>query len=163
MKPSAVAACTRIAGKGKVRILIDTNSLLRAIQASHPVSSIARVALRSLHRQNYLMFLTLQNIAEFWNVCTRPQSANGLGLTIEATDRHLSRLQRFFILLPESEQVIQHGRRLVVVNSVKGVQVHDARLAAFMEAYAIPQILTFNTKDFARFSHVDALHPQKFD
>jgi len=145
-----------------VRILIDTNILLRAIQASHPLSRTARAALRALHGQKYMMFLTLQNLAEFWNVCTRPQNANGLGLSIEATDRHLSRLQRFFILLPESEQVIHHWRTLVVANGVKGVQVHDARLAAFMEAYAIPQILTFNTKDFVRFSHVEAVHPQKF-
>jgi predicted nucleic acid-binding protein len=121
-----------------VRILVDTkNILLRAIQASHPASRAARIALRALHRNKYAMFLTLQNLAEFWNVCTRPQNVNGLGLTIESTARHASRLQQFFTVLPESEDVIRNWLKLVVANGVKGVQVHDARLAAFMEAYSI--------------------------
>lgn len=145
-----------------MRILVDTNILLRAIQSSHPASHAARTALRTLHRNNYTMFLTLQNLAEFWNVCTRPQVANGMGFTIEATDRHISRLLRFFNILPESAQVIQDWRMLVVANAIKGTQVHDARLAAFMKAYAIPQILTLNTADFARFSHIETVHPQNF-
>jgi hypothetical protein len=49
---------------------------------------------------------------------------------------------------------------LVVANAIKGVQLHDARLAAFMKAYDIPQILTFNTDNFVRFSHVQTVHPK---
>jgi predicted nucleic acid-binding protein len=51
---------------------------------------------------------------------------------------------------------------LVVANAIKGVQLHDARLAAFMKAYDIPQILTFNTDDFVRFSHVQTVQPKSF-
>jgi hypothetical protein len=39
------------------------------------------------------------------------------------------------------------------------VQVHDARLAASMIVHDVPQILTLNVADFARFSQIRAVHP----
>lgn len=105
------------------------------------------------------MFLTLQNLAEFWNVCTRPVEVNGLGLSPEFTDRHVTRLLRLFVMLPESATVIQEWRDLVRTLGVRGVQVHDARLAAFLKAYSINKILTFNSRDFTRYPHVSAIHP----
>jgi predicted nucleic acid-binding protein len=42
---------------------------------------------------------------------------------------------------------------------VSGVLVHDARLVATMMTYGIAQIVTFNVADFARFSEIEAVHP----
>ena len=42
--------------------------------------------------------------------------------------------------------------------SGSGVQVYDARLAAFMRVYGVPNILTLNAKDFSRYG-VTAVHP----
>jgi predicted nucleic acid-binding protein len=39
------------------------------------------------------------------------------------------------------------------------VQVHDARLAATMEAHGIPYLLTLNQPDFLRYANVEAIHP----
>jgi predicted nucleic acid-binding protein len=50
-------------------------------------------------------------------------------------------------------------RRLIVEHEVRGAKVHDARLAAIMQAHDIRKILTFNTGDFKRFPHLVALHP----
>lgn len=36
--------------------------------------------------------------------------------------------------------------------AVSGVQVHDARLVAAMQAHNITHILTFNTSDFTRYA-----------
>jgi predicted nucleic acid-binding protein len=38
----------------------------------------------------------------------------------------------------------------VIANKVRGVQVHDARLAAIMQAYGLTRILTLNQPDFLR-------------
>jgi predicted nucleic acid-binding protein len=143
-----------------VRVLIDTNILLRALQRSHPASRTARLALLVLHRHGYTLCLTLQNLTEFWNVCTRPQTVNGLGFSIESTNQHVMRLERFFTILPDSVQVIQNWRQLVVAHAVRGVQVHDTRLVATMKTYNIPQIVTFNVEDFARFPDIEVVHPQ---
>ena len=61
-----------------MRVLIDTNILLRAVQQSHPHNRTARMALLALHRKGDTMCLTLQNLTEFWNVCARPQAVNGV-------------------------------------------------------------------------------------
>jgi predicted nucleic acid-binding protein len=41
-----------------------------------------------------------------------------------------------------------------------GVQVHDARIAASMNAHGITHLLTFNSGDFKRFQGIIALSPQ---
>jgi len=119
----------------------------------------ARLALRSLKEQGEELCITQQNIAEFWNVCTRPAEANGLGNSIAATDRLASRIELFFTLLPDSIEAFRIWRRLIVTHEVKGAKVHDARLAAIMQAHGIKRILTFNTADFKRFTHIVTLHP----
>ena len=49
-----------------------------------------------------------QNIAEFWNVCTRPTGKNGLGLTPQETEDRMKGLERFsasFTTRPKSIRV----------------------------------------------------------
>jgi hypothetical protein len=55
----------------------------------------------------------------------------------------------------------QFRRRLLVNYGVSGVQVHDAHLVAAMLVHGVKTILTFNTKDFARFAGIEAVHPEK--
>lgn len=52
-------------------------------------------------------------------------------------------------------------RRLVVAHGVRGVQVHDARLAAAMRVHGVGRILTLNGADFARYADegVAVVHP----
>jgi predicted nucleic acid-binding protein len=45
-------------------------------------------------------------------------------------------------------------------HSVRGVQVHDARIAAAMQAYGINRLLTYNPKDFARYGSIATIHPR---
>jgi predicted nucleic acid-binding protein len=134
-----------------VKILVDTNVLVRSVERKHPSSQIARTAVRRLYSQSHELFVATQNIAEFWNVCTRPAATNGLGNSIEATSRLATRLESFFAILPESMDTFRQWRGLVFAHGVKGANVHDARLAATVLAYRLDAILTFNAADFARF------------
>ena len=70
-----------------MRVLVDTNILVRVVQRNHPLVRAARQALRSLVEEGDELCVTWQNIAEFWNVRTRPADANGLGNSIAAADR----------------------------------------------------------------------------
>jgi hypothetical protein len=54
--------------------------------------------------------------------------------------------------LPDAPSLYPEWRRLVVAYGVSGVQVHDARLVAAMNASRLTHILTFNTVDFARYA-----------
>jgi len=69
---------------------------------------------------------------------------NGFGLSVSETDRLARVIERDFEFLPDSQAVQIRWRRLLVEYEVKGVQVHDTRLAASMFVHAIPQLLTIN-------------------
>lgn len=56
-------------------------------------------------------------------------------------------------------EVHEEWRRLLIDRGVSGVQVHDTRLVAAMRVHGVDRILTFNTKDFARFTEIKAVHP----
>jgi predicted nucleic acid-binding protein len=62
-------------------------------------------------------------------------------------------------LLPDSLATFQEWRRLVVAHSVKGVEVHDAKLVASMNVHGVTHLLTFNVSDFKRYPGIVAVSP----
>lgn len=139
--------------------LVDTNILLRLTRRSDPQHEIIRAALTKLASDRCQLHFTHQNIAELWNVMTRPVVRNGFGLTASDADREVRAIETGMSLLPENEAVYRTWRRIVVTSGVSGVQVHDARLAAVMEVNGVRNILTLNTADFSRFSGITPVHP----
>jgi predicted nucleic acid-binding protein len=65
----------------------------------------------------------------------------------------------FFTVLPDSPEAFREWRRLIAAHEVRGANVHDARLAAVMQAHGVKQILTFNAADFKRFTQIVPVHP----
>ncbi len=98
--------------------------------------------------QNFTLYILLQNVSEFWNVCTRPLDKNGFGFSIAQADAELSKIESVFDLLSDTEEVYRNWRELIVSHSVSGVKVHDAKIVAAMKAHNIQSLLTFNAKDF---------------
>ena len=140
--------------------LIDTSVPVRWAEPGAPEHQLARKAVAALWRRQDAVFLTPQNLVEFWSVATRPASANGLGLTPVQAGQQVRRMEGLFTVLPENIAIFRWWRRLVVSAGVSGKQVHDARIAAVMRARAISHILTFNTEDFQRYPRVIAVHPR---
>ncbi|HYW41780.1 MAG TPA: hypothetical protein VE959_02915 [Bryobacteraceae bacterium] len=83
----------------------------------------------TLFEQLLQLCFTSQTLGEFWNASTRPLDKNGFGLSV------------------------------AVAHQVKGVQVHDARLAASMYVHGVTQLLTVNVRDFQRFTGLRVVHP----
>ncbi|MDQ0471879.1 type II toxin-antitoxin system VapC family toxin [Labrys wisconsinensis] len=139
-------------------ILVDTNVLLRRTQPDHEshISAIESVAL--LLASGEPVHFAPQNIAEFWNVATRPAINNGLGLSTVLTLAEVTKIEQALILLPDLPTAYAEWKRLVAAHGVIGAKVHDARLVATMIVHGVDRILTFNTGDFARFP-VSAVHP----
>jgi len=98
-----------------------------------------------------------QNIAEFWNVATRPSNRNSLGFTPEAWQA-LRRIEGLLTLLPDSPGICTGWKRLVNDYQVRGVSVYDARLVAVMRVYGVDQLLTFNVADFRRYGNLSVVH-----
>jgi predicted nucleic acid-binding protein len=142
-----------------MRILLDSNILLRWIKPSDPDQMIVAVALDRLVEIDADLFYTSQNLGEFWNTLTRPLNRNGYGLTPEDADLRAISIESQIELLADSIAVHTMWRRLIVDYRVSGAQVHDARLVAAMHVHNVKRILTFNTRDFARFTDIEAIHP----
>ncbi|MBE9169041.1 type II toxin-antitoxin system VapC family toxin [Pleurocapsales cyanobacterium LEGE 06147] len=142
--------------------LLDTNILLRLLVPEHPMNSDAVKVIDSLRSTGKKLIIASQNLIELWNVCTRPLEKNGLGLTSSETKQEIEQLKTLFVFLPDTAEIYQECERLVTTYNVKGVNVHDTRLIAFMLIHSIDHLLTFNTKDFQRFSNeIFIVHPQK--
>ena len=142
--------------------LLDTNILLRFIIPEHPLNKEVVEATDKLKENGQELFITSQNLIEFWNVATRPLEKNGLGFTLDRTRQEINLIKTLFTLLPDTPSVYPTWEQLVATYQVKGVNVHDTRLVAFMLVHNISHILTFNTKDFQRFdSEIGIIHPNK--
>jgi predicted nucleic acid-binding protein len=142
--------------------LIDTGVLLRLTIRSDPAHAEARQAIRVLKARNERLITLAQNIAEFWNVCTRLVTARGgYDLPIDETAKKLRLIERIIEIRADSTESFQEWKRLVVQYSVRGVQVYDAKLVAAMTAGNITHLLTFNVSDFKRYPGITVVSPNK--
>ncbi len=141
----------------------DTNVLLRIAMRSDPQHTLVLSAIRNLKSNSDEVRLLPQTCVEFWNVATRPVSGNGFGLSIDNANHSLKLVEEIFPLLAENDGIFPKWRKLVVDFGVSGIQVHDARIVAAMLVHDITHILTFNTKDFSRYSSLGivAIDPAK--
>lgn len=139
--------------------LIDTNILLRSCQPNHSMYFSASTAVETLLARSEYLCIVPQNIVEFWNVATRPLDKNGLGMTTEKANTEAIKFETLFAIKPDIPEIHQQWRSLVINYGVKGVNVYDARLTAAAIVHDLSKILTFNIRDFKRYSEIDAVHP----
>ena len=139
--------------------LLDTNILLRFCDSASPQHPIAVNSVAVLLTRGEQVFLSAQNLIEYWAVATRPRSANGFDWTPHQTELEIGRLLNLLLFLEDSPGIFAHWRDLVLRYAVSGKQVHDARLVAVMMAHGISHLITFNTSDFARYSSITVVHP----
>jgi predicted nucleic acid-binding protein len=140
--------------------LVDSNILLRWVKPDHSDYSAIISSIEDILQRQGVLCYTSQNLAEFWNTSTRPVDRNGYGLSPAETDRRAKFFEKRLRLLPDGPAVHEEWRKLLVTHSVSGVQVHDARLVAAMRVHGLKRILTFNDKDFARYTDIQAIHPR---
>jgi predicted nucleic acid-binding protein len=140
-------------------VLIDTSTLLRTLQPSHPQRETARAAIKVLTARGRDLHIVPQNLVELWVVATRPVAQNGLGLSTAEAATELMRLKSMFPLLPDTPAIYPVWERLVIQYRVSGKPAHDARLVAAMHVHGLTTILTFDKTGFSRYAGIEVLHP----
>jgi predicted nucleic acid-binding protein len=141
--------------------LIDTGVLLRAFDASIAEYRQIRQALRALWTRQERLVVTLQNLAEFWNVSTRPVDNNEYGLSAERAGKRLALIERICEVITEDDHSYRIWKGLLLTHSVTGVAVHDARLVSVMLSHGVSTVVTLNERDFRRYSGITVLTPDK--
>ena len=134
-----------------MRILLDTNLLLRIVESGHPQHQASVGAIDALRKNGHDLVIVPQVLYEFWTVATRPKDQNGLGMSPPEAHSELVAMQRLFLLLRDERAIYAIWEALVLSLGVIGKQAHDARIAAAMQRHALTHLLTFNTRDFSRY------------
>src|ERR1700674_325913 len=78
------------------------------------------------------------------------------------SDPHYDEIRTALIgyeFLPDSQAVHDRWRSLLVKYEIKGVRVHDARLAPSICIHDVLEILTINVRDFGRFEGLTIVCP----
>jgi predicted nucleic acid-binding protein len=142
-----------------MRVVVDTNVLLRAAQPGHVHAKPAFEAMQRLTTQRNEACVVPQVLYEFWVVATRPTGENGLGMTAAQGTAEIDRLLGMMTLLDDGPDLFAKWRTLVKERQVLGKAAHDARIVAAMGAHGVTRILTFNRGDFERYPGVTVLSP----
>ncbi len=139
----------------------DANIYLRTINPSGALYTETLQALDILEQRGDRLVLIPQNLFEVWNALTRPTANNGFGFSVSDALVVLSNMESKHKLFLDTHETLQHWRRLIEVYEVKGVQVHDARIAAACLSHGITHLLTYNVTDFQRYGNeLTAVHPK---
>ena len=142
-----------------MKILLDTNVLLRLADAGRDAHMDANDAVNWLAANGYELVLVLQNLYEYWAVATRSVENNGLGMAPPQVDQAISQWLSLFRLLLDERGIFKLWRELVTVHEVKGKTSHDARLVAAMQRHEVAHLLTINRQDFLRFTRITTVTP----
>lgn len=144
-----------------MRILVDTNILIRFADASHDSHELAVKAVQQLRQEKNELCIVPQLIYEFWSVATRSTASNGLGKSSQYAEALIPEFCRIFRFLPDERSIYETWLQLVTQHQVSGVKSYDTRLAAAMVCHDITHLLTFNAGDFRRYPHITILEPEK--
>ena len=143
-----------------MRTLVDSNVLIARADLQHSGHQAAIDSVSRLLMSGEELFVTPQNIAEFWCVATTPRRRlGGLGLTGVEAGLRRENIKRDFTLLRDQPALNDAWERLVDRYQVIGLAVFDTRLVAAMQVHRLDRILTFNITDFARYG-VSVLDPK---
>ncbi len=133
------------------KIFCDTNTIIRLNVLETPEHQQVKAAFDQLVNNKAELWISRQVIREFCAVLTRPQTFMKPPTSAVVSARVKTFLPIFHIA-DENAQVADRLLTLMETIPVGGKQVHDANIAATMQAYSIKRLFTLNPTDFTRFS-----------
>jgi hypothetical protein len=134
---------------------------LRVSNSPGPHRPTIEGAIRASLAQGARLCFAPQIPGAFWNASTRPRERDGFGLGTAETGRIARVIEWGFEFLPDSRDMYDRWRRLLVEHAAKGVQVHAASLAAGTCVHGIKQFLTLNVRSSQRFGGSARFAPPK--
>ena len=131
------------------RVLLVSNVLIAAIDASRPAHLTARTIIESDPRA---LAITGQNLREFLATLTRPSASNGYGIAGHRAVADWTEITSTLELLLETPGSQQLLTSLIADGRAVGKQVHDANLVAVAVDHGASTLITANRRHFERFS-----------
>jgi predicted nucleic acid-binding protein len=133
------------------RYFIDTNVLIFANLPSHPLYTTATARLLALQATGAVLWVSRQVLREYLAGMTRPRTFTG-STTAAALVADIQCFEQMFRVAEDSAAITANLLALLSTVTIMGRQIYDANIVATMQEYAIPNLLTDNTTDFARYA-----------
>ena len=143
-------------------IFIDTNILLAAINPNHPKHSAVNQLFAAKKFQQALPTISTQILFEAWASLTRAENANGLGLLPAQAAVMIQSFYLDFSVIDVPVGMMPDWLELVRQAKIVGRHTYDSVIAATMQYHHIENIITYNTKDFAKFSGIVCVTPEDY-
>ncbi len=145
-----------MAMKAGSSVFLDTNVLVYATIPQSPIYQIAQNAILGHKQAGDEIWISRQVIREYLATLTRPNTFTSLGkpIPIETLLAEVRLFESQYRVAEDNHVVTRELLNLMAQVPIGGKQVHDANIVATMFAYGIMQLLTNNTADFNRFSHL---------
>jgi predicted nucleic acid-binding protein len=134
------------------QVFLDTNVLIYWSTPISPFHSDATVAVASLRSAGKLQWISRQIIREYLSGMTRPSITPPVPMS--QLINNVLVFQNDFLLAEDGPPVTTELLQLLSQIPCGGKQVHDANIVATMRVHGIPNLLTNNPGDFARFGHL---------
>src|SRR2546425_8763861 len=140
------------------KVFLDTNVLVFANAAEAPLHQVALRAIETRYEAGVELWTSRQVLREYLVTFSRPQrfmNPRPIATVIE----RVRFFQRRFQVAEDGPHVTERLLALMEQISIGGKQVHDVNIVATMLAHGIGHLLTHNTDDFVRFSHLITVLP----
>jgi len=131
-------------------VFVDTNVLIYAHSALAPLHAVAFAALQDLAAAGTELVISRQTLREYLAGMTRPGLFTGM-LPMPTLIADVQIIEAQFRVVEDGPAVTAQLLALLTRVTAGGKQVHDANVVATMLAHGIPNLLTNNVADFARF------------
>ncbi len=144
-----------------MKVLLDTNILVRLAVSAHPTHTDAVAAVHKIRQRGDQPAIVPQVLYEYWVVATRPTSQNGLGLTPSDARQAIDEFLKSIILLRDERGIFANWLADVTDLAISGKRAHDARMVAAMQRHGLQQIVSFNKSDFSDFPNIAVFAPNE--
>jgi predicted nucleic acid-binding protein len=135
------------------RLFIDTNILVYATDPRSPYRVGAVHALGKARQRGYALVISTQVLREYLAVTTRTNVGSS-DVPFTEIFENVRLFRRAFEIVEDRSIVLDHLLELLESIPTAGKQIYDANIVATMQAHGIRSLLTHNTVDFNRFSHL---------
>lgn len=134
-------------------VIVDTNMLVYSTLTAGPFNLEARDALDALAGAGVERWASRQILREYLAAMTR------LKAPLPAVLNNIANFRLTYRIAQDSDLVFEKLLDLLTAVPCGGKQVHDANIVATMLVHGVPNLLTHNTADFARFGHLITVVP----
>lgn len=135
------------------RLFVDTNVLIYATDLQSPFYVQAVNALNKAFMSGVDLVISFQVLREYLAVTTRIR-VDKPEVSLDDLFESIRVFRQEFEVVEDNGKILDNLLNLVENIPTAGKQIYDANIVATMQAHGIRSLLTHNTADFRRFSHL---------